>query len=202
MDKLVRVPDYEQGSAEWHQWRKRVLTASNAPIIMGAAPPYWSRRTWDDLADPAPSEHSEWTLRMFRAGHVREQQYGDQHLPSWEHGPVFQRGRFGASLDYARGDRWIDWVEVKSPMSHRSLTWRRAVTVLDGADGEQSHIWWQLVHQAGVLGGSAVTCQLVVTDPVGWDHQVVEVPVPALLEDWPKLKAGWSEWADRYERKQ
>lgn len=46
----MRKVDFEQGSSEWLNWRKGLLTATDAPMLMGASPyatPYkgWLRKT-------------------------------------------------------------------------------------------------------------------------------------------------------------
>ena len=49
MVKMRRV-EFDQGSSEWLQWRKGLLTATDAPMLMRASPyatPYqgWQRKT-------------------------------------------------------------------------------------------------------------------------------------------------------------
>ena len=61
----MQIVPIEQNTPEWLDWRKGKATASQAAIIMGAAPNYWKVRTWEDLAlehaglSEAPDAHTQ-----------------------------------------------------------------------------------------------------------------------------------------------
>lgn len=57
------IHDIQQGSLEWHKWRKGKLSASKAPIILGLSPYQTSYQLWEEelgLRDPQPnSQHMQ-----------------------------------------------------------------------------------------------------------------------------------------------
>ena len=72
----------------------------------------------------------------------------------------------------------------------------------DGAGGEihdrvSPYVWWQLVHQAGVVDDRDATCHYgiwVNESPDGHHHEVI--PSGVLLDQWPTLHARWLRFLD------
>ncbi len=189
------------GSEEWLDWRETVRSASEAPIIMGAAPAYWERNSWADLRNPKPQEPSDYTREIWAYGHRREEEYRRAHHPHLM-AVNLQRGDYGASLDIADLDHPFDgpiWWEVKSPVKATSKIWAVAADAPtpDDIRAGLAHVWWQLVHQAYVVGGGR--CYLVVTDPRGDGQIVLPIPVTALMADWPILRAEWEAFGEGLE---
>ncbi len=48
--------DVAQNTPDWHDWRRFQCTASDAPIVMNAAPDYWETRTWNELRERRHAE--------------------------------------------------------------------------------------------------------------------------------------------------
>ena len=152
----VFVP-LEQNSDQWQEWRASVRSASDAPVIMGAAPSYWQKRTWDDLRNPPEREVSEFTRRLWDMGHRREAWYREAHGLPIEPACV-QRGDYAASLDGFFEGLGDSWWEIKSVRSGSSRMWTRFPVGMHYSEvrehmlAELPHVWWQLVHQAHVVG--------------------------------------------------
>ena len=192
----VFVP-LEQNSDQWQEWRAGVRSASDAPVIMGAAPSYWEKRTWDDLRNPPEREVSEFTQRLWDMGHRRERWYRQAHgLPIEP--ACLQRGEYAASLDGFFEGLGDSWWEIKSVRSGSSRMWTRFPVgmhyreVREHMLAELAHVWWQLVHQAHVVGSG--TCFFVAIGP---KQRILEkaIPAPILLQDWPALREQWELWA-------
>lgn len=195
------VVPIEQRSPEWFEWRRGKATASDAPVIMGAAADWSKVQTWDDLriaragleADPDP----------FMA---KAREHGNRVEPEARriiapHAPPVcleaADARFTASLD-----GWIDgrfWLELKCPYSGERSKVLRALAALHPSVGNDRidvvqtlfpWYWWQLVHQAGVLQDPSIHAKFAVFGD-GSCFEVVEIPAAKLLEDWPRLKAEW-----------
>ena len=189
--------EIDQNSEEWHAWRKRILSASRAPIIMGVAPSYWYKNSWADLRKPEPTaaEHDPATRKLFQAGHLAERRYRATLPPTWEP-KCYEREvdgvLFGASLDLAVSN-WgaTDWIEVKSARSVRSRIWDAADPAND-VKQVSPHVWWQLVHQAAVLGDTAGSCWLVIADQNDERRPLRRwIDTAQLLADWPLLLERW-----------
>ena len=180
----------------WLKWRDGLKQASNAPIVMQVTPSYWETRTWQELRTPRDErpEPSEETKRIWEEGHRRERiwhQAHAQHLPSQV---CVERDGYGATLDVADLDNPFGavWWEVKSPTSRRSKIW----TAMKDPSPKQvrtllPYVWWQLVHQAHVVGDLLGVCYLVVTRPGGPGSRRVAIQAEMLLDDWPTLHEQW-----------
>lgn len=212
----VVLVNMEQGSESWHDWRQTHRQASEAPIIMDCAPAYYETRTWEDLAQikagfakPSPNSFGE---ALMHAGHEREKlsrqyiedQTGHRYPPK-----CVQMGEYGASFDGLCLDE-IDplnplaelpdrpiWAEIKNCKASTSKTWIAANR--DGAARERIpiHIWWQMVHQAGVIAQTlpdSAVAELLVMIPDG-KARSVHVAIGDLLADWPTLEAEWERFA-------
>ena len=193
-----KIVDVEPGSEGWRQWRRKVRSASDAAVIMGCAPSYWERRTWADLRStvprPAPSYY---TRQIWAYGHAREEAYRERYHPHLS-AVNLQRGDYGASLDIAElgaplGSRW--W-EVKSPIAETSKMWEAAQSAEPWLIRSKiPHVWWQLVHQAYVVGDDMSVCYLVVNRPTGVGQVTIPIPHGALVADWRLLKSEWEAYA-------
>ena len=89
----------------WLAWRRKLLTASEAAIVMGCAPSYWEVKTPDQLraskAGAERAEPSDFTKKLWADGHAKEAQIRDRLNESWyDFQPAcFELGDYGASLD-------------------------------------------------------------------------------------------------------
>ena len=84
------------------------------------------------------------------------------------------------------------WTEIKCPYTHmKSKTWKMAAADhLPVRERIPDHYWWQLVHQAGVIGDQHATCYyLVYIDDTL--YRVIQIAAFELLRDWPTLKQEW-----------
>ena len=188
--------ELEQGSPEWDAWRLEHCTASEAPAIMGCAPEYYHVQTWDDLrlvkaGMGAPPD--ERALEAFAHGHRKEIEARNALFPGFRFKPAcFEDGAFGASLDGYRGTHWL---EIKSPVSGRASKMYRAAsqTVAPPRERILDHTWWQLVHQAGVLGPDMTACTLLVYLSTE-EYEAVVIPAEDLRQDWPELRERWEKF--------
>ena len=90
------------GTDAWLDWRETVRSASEAPIIMGAAPAYWERNSWADLRNPnPPKEPSDYTREIWAYGHRREEEYRRAHHPHLM-AVNLQRGDYGRIPGHCR----------------------------------------------------------------------------------------------------
>ena len=187
-----------QGSDEWHEWRRTLRMASEAPIIMDAAPKYWDTRTWEQLrekhaglADPADAK-TEALYAMGHAGETTGRLHAEKEFSTPYPAACYVRGDYGASVDGAQdanGDPFApEWLEIKTCRSESSPTWRA------GIDEKRipMHIWWQMVHQAHVLDPTG-DCALVTV--CGGAVAIARVPVDDLLASWPALMRAWQSFA-------
>ena len=99
-----------------------------------------------------------------------------------------------ASLDgyYVAHDGQVMWTEIKCPYtSIKSKTWQLAAADhLPLRERIPDHYWWQLVHQAGVIGDKNASCYyLVYIDNTLYRN--IQIPAWTLLKDWPTLKQEW-----------
>lgn len=184
----------EQGSAEWHAFRRKHHMASHAAIVMGKAPKYWTISTPQALdrynAGAEPPEVDAKTQELFDAALAAEdwirQCKSDEEFLDFQPA-VFQRGEYAASLDgYEAGSH--EWLEVKMARNASSRVWK------DAARQEiPEHIYWQLVHQAYVLGPQAKCVHYIVLlrGSRGYGVRGDMIQRKALMKDWPRLQAAW-----------
>ena len=199
---MSRVLDIEQGSDEWLQWRLERCMSSDASVIMGSTPSYYTIRTWADLREARagfrkePSSYAEY---LFREGH-RKEELARKYLNSsglidvFEFKPACLTSEidgieFGTSLDCYNG---LDiWVEIKCPRDERSKRWE---FVRGGSDNPRSliqdHDWWQMVHQAAIINMESATGYYMVYDS-NQNNAIIEVPWDELMKDWPRLLGEW-----------
>ena len=154
----MRRIDHEQGTPEWHAWRRTRRMASYAPALMGASK-YQSRQdvldyyvrgsTFSGNAATRYGHENEHQARAYAAGII-----GDFLMPTCIED---DEGVYGSSLDgFTDCGRHI--VEAKCPYKGTdSPIWR---DVLDNSAGGYE---WQIQHQLMVSG--AESCLYVVWTP-------------------------------------
>lgn len=194
-----RVVDLEQGTDEWRAWRRDRCTASEAPVIMDAAPSWYGIRTWEELRLEKAGlglPPSEWTERAWAHGRESEPLARAECYPSARPAVVESVGdpRFAASLDGLGGMFGEHWVEIKCPLSgHGSTLFRALREDIPTIHLTHPYVWWQLVHQAAVTG--LATCVLLV-----WlgprEHAELVLDGDVLREDWPALRAEWERFLE------
>jgi len=192
--------DLEHGTEEWHSWRDRLCGASEAPVVIGQPAYYADMKTWEDLRVSKvglADDPSEFAQRAFDHGHRKEEEVRDYlGLPP---AAFFDRGDYSVSLD-----SWLEeeghWWEIKSPVAKQGSKSRLMVAArkcerMLPKDALPPYLWWQLVHQRGVLQERGKLCSVVV-----WvnelDYTIVDIPVEELDPDWPPLKAEWERFRE------
>ena len=203
----MKLVELEQGTEEWLDWRRSKLSASNAGVIMLDTPSWMPVRTWEALRgrsalfgniDPEPEERSEFLERAAEHGLKTEPIARARFAPDLPAvcGEMDEDDRFAASLD-GWNPETRTWLEIKCPMVGRRSKHLTQWAQFEGRRIDkriQGHVWWQLVHQAGVIGDPLATCQFVVW--VDEDHYInKKIPAYSLLSCWPELKEQWLRWA-------
>ena len=200
--KSIRHDHLEQGSDEWHDFRRQYLTASVAAVVMGCAPKYWGLRTTNQLRGYrdgtwTPPEVSEFARKFMDAGLEIEERAilaaGLDGLSDLKP-EVLSKGIYAASLDAASLDSGV-WLEVKRPKASNSKTWVLANSYGAIRSRVPVHYWWQLVHQAYVLPDHFNACQYVVFLE-GRPPVTIGIPREELLADWPILEGAWERFLD------
>ena len=179
-----------------------MASASDACVVMDKAPSWYGAKTRDDLRlaevglEPEPNDY---VRQMYDHGHRQEelclQNANVGRSRPWR--PLLVEsdcGRFGASLDgavvYAGRKTVVEWLEIKSPF-HRGSLYAAHRALRDGYEGMPVHWYWQLVHQAMVLGEAALRVDLLVWDAE--DQSVVSTmpDMKRLQEDAVHLRWAW-----------
>ena len=198
---LVEV-DLKQGSDEWLEWRETKCCASEAPIVMGCAPSWYQVRTWNELrlvkVGMGPVDASDFVKWLWSRGLKQEAKARAYFYKGYR--PVcFEGGDYSASLDaYDSKGRWV---EIKSPKDERSSLLRHVRGNINAGrsmrDRIPDYVWWQMVHQSMVLGGSGLTATLLV-----WldktNHEEVTLGVKKLNMDVPILRGQWQRFMDGF----
>ena len=193
----AEILDVKQGSDAWREWRAGRRMASEAPIIMGCAPSYWETRTWEQLRERHAGfadKQSDRALALFEGGHKGEEigrAWLEEQLDAEYPARCVQWGAYGASLDgLLQGEvgNAPEWCEIKTCASPNSPVWKAACR----HERPPSHVWWQMVHQAGVLQAQG-DCALVA---VFEDTCVgMRCDRDELLKDWETLRKKWDLFA-------
>ena len=202
----MKLVELEQGTEDWLDWRRSKLSASNAGVIMLDTPSWMPVRTWEALRgrsalfgniDPEPEERSEFLARAAEHGLKTEPIARARFAPDLPAvcGEMDGDDRFAASLD-GWNPETRTWLEIKCPMVGKRS---KHLTQWKACEGDrinkriQPHVWWQLVHQAAVVGDLSATCQFVVwVDDDNYINQ--RIPASLLLQSWPELVEQWDRW--------
>ncbi|MCY3980512.1 MAG: YqaJ viral recombinase family protein [Alphaproteobacteria bacterium] len=149
----MRIVEHQQGSDAWKLWRSTRRMASEAAVIMGAAPKWMAVNSWEQLrlAKAGLADYSERDEAMFRHGHEREAQARAaleaelcrKGAPACVESDC---GRYGASLDWLDKYRTV-FAEIKCPTSQAK--WHHGI---ESWDDIPAHYQWQMMHQSMVTG--------------------------------------------------
>lgn len=185
----MRILNFQQGSPEWHDFRAKHFTASDAPAVMGASP-YKTRA--DLLREKATGVTEEVTPQkqaLFDKGHAAEAAARPmaEEIIGEDLYPVVAEDdedpRLGASFDgVTMGHRKI-W-------EHKLYNEAKAVEVAAGRVPEADY--WQVVHQLMLSG--ADECLYMVSD--GTPDKCEHVTVTLDPDDIPRLLAAWYQFED------
>ena len=150
----------DQGTPEWHEWRRKRLGASHANVIVGQVPPSFSVATWHDLR--RVKEHGEKvnvTMEAARSHGVRmepvarrlaERTYNCPFPPlcaEMDSDPRIVASFDGVRMEDRNEEEVPRWIEIKCPVKGtESYQWRNRKRTTASAPA-----YWQMAHQALVL---------------------------------------------------
>ena len=205
---MTTILQMEQGTPEWLEWRRTKCTASHAAIIMGDQPDWSPVRTWADLRDVMAGfeperKSSEYLDRVAALGLAAEDGARAAYMPNAKPciAVLDDDDRFTASLDGFDVER-RQWIEIKRPAHGVKSKMIKRLMEANGSDIKDfimPHIYWQLVHQAAVLEGTAESCLFVAWVERPPDATMtLRIPTKELLVDWPILKEQWIRFLDGY----
>ena len=194
----MKIIPLTQRTPEWHQWRAKGVTASEAPIILGRSPYKTPRQLWAErtgAATPEDISRKPCVQRGIKMEDQVRQGFEDRHstilLPFCAEST--QHSVLRASLDGLSDDG--EPVELKVPTEK---TYRAIVAQGDQATAYQL-AWVQLQHQLYVTGAAQ---GWLVFDPclpdqpslefyINRDDQFIDTElVPACLQFWESIKTG------------
>ena len=212
--------ELEQGTPAWLAWRSSRWMASEAAIVMAAAPSWYTNRTWEELriakVGLAP-EPSEYVQAMFQHGHDHEERArnwasqgtGYQFEPACIEG---DRGKFAASLDGIAEGEWA-WLEIKcvTPQARWHHTIQHDLELPE-------YIRWQLLGQWAALDQcELMRCYLAIWDEKNPEYsRIINIDIEelahpfgqktSLIDDleatWRRFEGGldpaWATWAERW----
>ncbi len=180
---MTTIARLVQGSAEWHEHRRRYRNASETPIVMGVSPWQTPYQLWQYKLGLTKPEITAPMLRgteLEPAGRAAYEARSDEVMQPL----VVVDGEYSASLDGMTlgGDRIV---EIKCPFKGRdSMLWQSV-----SAGDLPEHYRWQVQHQLMVTG--AQVADVFVFD--GTDGQLLEVtPEP---DSWSAIRSAWDSFA-------
>ena len=210
----MRIVDVEPNSAEWLDWRREKLSASDAPIVAGCAPAYWPIRTVEQLRLKRRGllnpPIDEFTRRARQYGTELEKEARRVALPQGYDPACVETddGVFAASLDAYKVDEQRVWAEIKSPYTRtRSRLWKRMVNECPDCGSRSAtkpskqvvpeFVWWQMVHQSYVLFRDAALSRtrdlqallIVYIFPNQYINH--SISICELQQDWMQLESMW-----------
>ena len=175
----MNIAKLGQGSAEWHEHRRKHLNASETPIILGVSPWQTPYQLWQIKLGLIEQEVTPAMLRGTQlepqARAAYEALTGNVMQPL-----VLVDGEYSASCDgiTLSGDRIV---EIKCPVKGRDSTlWK---TVEAGRLPE--HYQWQVQHQ--LMVAKAEVADVFVFD--GTDSIELEVTPDPIT--WPQIHEAW-----------
>jgi putative phage-type endonuclease len=176
---IVRVA---QGSAEWHEHRRRYRNASETPVVLGLSPwktPYqlWQLKLGliEQVVNLAMQRGTD-LEPVARAAYERQTGRVMQPL-------VVVDGEYSASLDGMTlyGERLV---QIKSPVKGKdSALWKTV-----SAGSLPAHYQWQVEHQLMVT--KAAVADVFVFD--GAEGVLLEVAPDA--SKWPRIQKAWEQF--------
>jgi putative phage-type endonuclease len=172
-----------QGSAEWHEHRRRYRNASETPVVLGVSPWLTAYQLWQQKLGLAQPEINQAMLRgtelepAARAAYEARTGLVMQPL-------VLLDGEYSASLDGVTlgGDRVL---EIKCPFKGRDSTLWKCVE----AGRLPEHYQWQVQHQ--LLVTQADIADVFIFDGT----EGIVFPVAPDTSCWPRIHAAWDEFA-------
>ena len=183
----------KQNTDQWLAERIGKLTASSAPAIMGDG--YRSRKESmeDFLQLSPPSNHSDFTKKLFKRGHDTEALAR----------PIIEK-EINEVLAAITGVRYVEGLPLLASFDGLSydfsLVWEHKSTDSQLENGEIPPLYyWQLEHQLLVAG--TTTAILTITDK---NNELRSYNYSSVPERRQKLLAGWKEFVsdcEFYERK-
>ncbi len=172
-----------QGSAEWHDHRRKYRNASETPVVLGLSPWQTPYQLWQHKLGLSAPEVNQAMLRGTQleptARAAYEARTGLVMQPL-----VLVDGEYSASLDGLTlgGERVL---EIKCPFKGRDSTLWKCVS-----EGQlPEHYQWQVQHQLMVT--KAAVADVFVFD--GTDGIQLEVAPDS--GTWPRIHAAWDEFA-------
>lgn len=194
----MKIIELEQGTEEWLAWRRSRFMASEAPIIMGAAPDWMADNTWTHLRELKAgftTMFSDFAQMMLDKGHAKEEvvrdRWNEAVPPDDQIRPVCiedDNGVYAASLDGLSADG-RSWHEIKTTVHGRKSAIYKAVKA---TSRPPEYVQWQMCHQGFVLGDPDATVHLwVYVDDKECLHE--EYPVKEIFE-WCDISMLTGEW--------
>lgn len=172
-----------QGSAEWHEHRRKHRNASETPIVLGVSPWTTPYQLWQQKLGLATPEVNSAMLRGTELEPAARAAY--ERLTGLVMKPlVLVDGEYSASLDgyTLAGDRIV---EIKCPLKGRESSLWKAIE----ARTLPEHYQWQVQHQLMVT--KADVADVFVFDGT----EGVIFPVAPNPEGWPRIRAAWEAFA-------
>jgi putative phage-type endonuclease len=172
-----------QGSAEWHEHRRRYRNASETPVILGVSPWLTPYQLWQQKLGLTQPEINPAMLRgtelepAARAAYEARTGLVMQPL-------VLLAGEYSASLDGLTlgGERLL---EIKCPFKGRESTlWKCAK-----AGRLPEHYHWQVQHQ--LLVTQADIADVFIFDGA----EGIVFPIAPDPDAWPRIQTAWDEFA-------
>ena len=173
---------FEQGSAEWLEWRQSLRTASETPTVMNVNPYQSQNALRKQKAEQKPTFVNEAMVRGSNMEPIARAAVGEE-LGIRLEPRCYEMGLFGASLDAFGELEGVDIiVEIKCPSSPSSAYW-------DDLD-EKHPTFWQLVHQKLCSGAERTFLYTYDEDRSRLQEcHITEDHFTQLIEAWNKFES-------------
>lgn len=186
----MKTVNLQQGSQEWHQFRREKFTASDAAAMLGLSP-YKSRNQLleEKVTGLVTEEITPQKQALFDRGHAAEAAarpivegvMGDDLFPA-----------IGVSDDWDRLAASFDGITMDESTIWEHKLWNeglRSYLMENGGDLPDTH-WPQVEHQMLVSG--ATTCQFTISD--GTEDNLVTFEYQSRQERNAQVLAGWRQF--------
>jgi putative phage-type endonuclease len=180
---MSTIVNLVQGSAEWHEHRRTHRNASETPVVLGVSPWATPYQLWQQKLGLAKPEINTAMLRGTELEPAARAAY--ERLTGLVMKPlVLIDGEDSASLDgfTLAGDRVV---EIKCPLKGRESSLWKAI---EGRTLPE-HYRWQVQHQLMVT--KADVADVFIFD----GSEGVIFPVAPDPDAWPRIHAGWDDFA-------